>query len=169
MSTLQELIRKRLAEKKNEAGNGTGEGTSVLVPSAGVSSNSVPSVCEHESVSANDTELEHVADETLSESENASVERTYVDISPENQQIKMMLAELRQALDAQLPDFPNILANIHKKIKADPACVTVLSEDEIHQIVRGLMKHTQVEIIAPKQVKEAKKLAKNTKILASDL
>lgn len=83
--------------------------------------------------------------------------------------LKMQLAELEQALLGKLPEFRTILRDIHSKLRADPDCVTAMSEDEIGVIVSGLIHHANVEIIAPKAVKAAKAAAKKTPISASDL
>lgn len=82
--------------------------------------------------------------------------------------LKMKLAELEQALTEKLPEFRTILRDIHSKLRQDPECVTAMSEDEIGVIVSGLVHHANVEVIAPKAVKSAKKAAK-TPISASDL
>lgn len=82
--------------------------------------------------------------------------------------LKMALAELEQALTEKLPEFRTILRDIHSKLRQDPEVVTALSEDEIAVIVSGLVHHANVEIVAPKAIKAAKKAAK-TPVSASDL
>ena len=85
-----------------------------------------------------------------------------------NHPLVMQLAELEQALNENLPEFRTILRDIHSKLRQDPAIVTALSEDEIGAIVSGLIHHANIEIVAPKAVKAAKKAAK-TPVSASDL
>jgi len=80
----------------------------------------------------------------------------------------MQLAELEAALTENLPEFRTILRDIHSKLRTDPDCVTALSEDEIGAIVHGLIRHAEIEIVAPRAVKSAKKAAK-VPISAGDL
>jgi len=80
----------------------------------------------------------------------------------------MQLAELEAALTQNLPEFRTILRDIHSKLRTDPDCVTALSEDEIGAIVHGLIRHAEIEIVAPRAVKSAKKAAK-VPISAGDL
>lgn len=71
--------------------------------------------------------------------------------------IRMQLAELEAALNDKQPGFKTILRDIHTKLRQDPAIVTLLSDEEIGQILAGLKQHAQVEIIAPKEKKTASK------------
>lgn len=82
--------------------------------------------------------------------------------------LKMQLAELEQALTEKLPEFRTILRDIHAKLRQDPDCVTAMSEDEIGSIVQGLIHHANVDVIAPRAVKSAKKASK-VPVSASDL
>lgn len=83
--------------------------------------------------------------------------------------IAMEMAELEQALDAQVPGFVSILSQIHKKLRADPDVVTLLDDEEIAVIVAGLEKHTNVTIVAPSAIKAAKSKAKKEPVSAMDL
>lgn len=83
--------------------------------------------------------------------------------------IAMEMAELEQALDAQVPGFISILSQIHKKLRADPDVVTLLDDEEIAVIVAGLEKHTNVTIVAPSAIKAAKSKAKKEPVSAMDL
>lgn len=183
MSKLQELLKKKLAQngtasivsetKSNDTGTTevAARGTNILAQVSNVSSNDIPNSSNSGNNESNNTELERVENKSLSES-NATTElatRTDDNISSEASYIKMQLADLKQKLDANIPDFVNVLSVVHKKLLADPTCVTILSEEEIHCIVRGLLKHTQTVIVAPKQVKEAKKLAKNKVVGVGDI
>lgn len=82
--------------------------------------------------------------------------------------IAMEMAELEAALDAEVPGFVTILSAIHKKLRLDPNCVTLLDDEEIGVIVAGLEKHTNVTIVSPNAVKAAKKASK-VPVSASDL
>ena len=61
-----------------------------------------------------------------------------------NVELKLKLAELEEALLSAHPNMPSLLATIHGQLKKDPEQVTLLSEDEIGIIVRGLSRHTAV-------------------------
>lgn len=83
--------------------------------------------------------------------------------------IAMEMAELEQALDAQVPGFVSILSQIHKRLRADPDVVTLLDDEEIAVIVAGLEKHTNVTIVAPSAIKAAKSKARKEPVSAMDL
>lgn len=73
--------------------------------------------------------------------------------------IKERLAALESALTNQLPEIKTILRDIHTMIREDSDQVTLLTDEEIAIIVRGLKKQTATEIVtsAPKR-KTATKL-----------
>lgn len=62
------------------------------------------------------------------------------------EEIQMKIAELQDALLNAHPTMPLLLRDIHKKLQADPATVTLLSEEDIAIIVSGLKKQTNVEL-----------------------
>lgn len=62
------------------------------------------------------------------------------------EEIQMKIAELQEALLNAHPQMPLLLRDIHKKLQADPAQVTLLSEEEIAIIVTGLKLQTNVEL-----------------------
>jgi len=61
-------------------------------------------------------------------------------------EIQMKIAELQEALLNAHPTMPLLLREIHKKLQADPATVTLLTEEEIAVIVSGLKLQTNVEL-----------------------
>jgi hypothetical protein len=81
--------------------------------------------------------------------------------SQQDHPIKMQLAELAEALEQKQPGFKTILRDIHGKLRQDPDIVTALSDEEIGGILSAMKHHAQVDIIAPKAVKAAKKTLKN--------
>lgn len=89
--------------------------------------------------------------------------------NPEVNKIRMQLAELDQALLSAIPAFATILQDIHNKLGADPAVVTLMSEAEIEIIVRGMTKHADLEIVKPKTVRESKRAVSKVQIGADDL
>lgn len=64
------------------------------------------------------------------------------------EQLQEKVASVQAALLAAHPTLPILLAEIHKTLKNDPACVTLLTEDEIGILVSGLEAQTKVEIMA---------------------
>lgn len=58
------------------------------------------------------------------------------------------VAALQDALLSSHPTMPTLLRQIHTLLRADPEQVTLLSEEDISVIVRGLSKQTQVELVA---------------------
>jgi hypothetical protein len=63
-----------------------------------------------------------------------------------SQQISESVASLQSALTSSHPDISNLLRTIHTTLRANPDCVTLLSEDEIGTIINGLKQQTNTEI-----------------------
>lgn len=78
--------------------------------------------------------------------------------------IKERLQELELSLEQSLPGMSGILADIHKTLQSDHSIVTLLTEEEISTIVRGLESHAGTAIPVPK-----KAASKKTPITADDL
>jgi hypothetical protein len=85
--------------------------------------------------------------------------------SPQLDRIRDRMAELQESLDKDMPGFAFILKDIHDNIRADPDVVTVLTDEEIAVIVKGLEKHSHIVVTPAK----AKKTTKKTPISADDL
>lgn len=62
------------------------------------------------------------------------------------EQIQEQALKLEQALLAANPQMPLLLRQIHTQLKADPEIVTLLDEESIARIVKGLVRQTQTEI-----------------------
>lgn len=97
----------------------------------------------------------------ISTSASSTATETSKPSSQPDHPIKMQLAELAQALEQKQPGFKTILRDIHCKLRQDPDIVTALSDEEIGGILSAMKHHAQVDIIAPKAVKAAKKALKN--------
>lgn len=67
------------------------------------------------------------------------------------------IMELSKALLTANPEMPILLRKIHTKLKADPALVTLLNEDEIAQVITGLKEVTNVSLLSPAKAKAAAK------------
>lgn len=81
--------------------------------------------------------------------------------------IAMEMAELEEALNKNVPGFNVILRDIHIKLREDPNTVTLLSEEEISLIVKGLERHANVTLTSKAAKPSAK--AKKVPISAADL
>jgi len=62
------------------------------------------------------------------------------------EQLQAKIAELQNAILSTHPTLPILLRDIHKQLKEDPACVTILSEEEIATVISGLKVQTKTEI-----------------------
>lgn len=82
--------------------------------------------------------------------------------------IRRQIYELKSSLDNNIPGFATILSDIHKKMKADPHTVTILSPEEIAIAISGMKQHAQIEVVEPNQIKAAKRAAKQP-VTANDL
>lgn len=92
--------------------------------------------------------------------------------TPSNHPLAMEFAELEAALLAADPDFRNQLRNVHRHLGKEPELVTMMSEQEIQMIVRGLVELANSEIVEPAKAKSVKKATADMKkkvISADDL
>lgn len=60
--------------------------------------------------------------------------------------IKSNIATLQKAILDSHPQMPTLLREIHRQLKEDPATVTLLEEEEIAVVVRGLELQTNTFI-----------------------
>lgn len=81
-----------------------------------------------------------------------------------NPQIEMAMAELESAMESSIPDYKNKLRDIHSMLLADPETVTLMTDEQIGLVVRGLIQFSGEELVAA----EAKK-SKSSKLKADDL
>ena len=81
--------------------------------------------------------------------------------------IAMEMAELEDALNKNVPGFNVILRDIHIKLREDPNTVTLLTDEEIAIIVKGLERHANVTLTS-KAAKPSTR-AKKVPISAADL
>lgn len=79
--------------------------------------------------------------------------------------LAIKLWELEEALDKQMPDRAQILKQIHDSLKTDPTVVTLLTDEAIGIIVKGLTDHTNTTIVAAPK----KATAKRSQPLSLDL
>lgn len=73
----------------------------------------------------------------------------------------MKVAELQSALTQAHPLIPSLLQTIHRQLKADPDNVTLLNEDDIATIVRGLQHQTKVTLTESATKSAAKRSLKS--------
>lgn len=82
-------------------------------------------------------------------------------------ELKMKVAEMQDALLNAHPRMPVLLQDIHKILKADPENVTLLEEDEIAILVRGLEAQTKTNLAT--NISKAKTGKSLKSISAADL
>ena len=90
------------------------------------------------------------------------------DMNPQHARVLEKCQELEEALSTDLPGFPYILKDIHETLRADPDVVTLLTEEQIAIIVKGLEKHTGI-VVTPAKAKKTTSAKSKTPISASDL
>ena len=83
-------------------------------------------------------------------------------------QIKEKMAILEDAVTNRLPNLATILRDIHKHLKADAECVTLLSEEDCAILVSGLKIQTGVSIATKALAKKSGRKAMS-KITTDDL
>ncbi len=80
--------------------------------------------------------------------------------------LQLKIASLQAAIHNAHPTMPTLLRDIHNILKADPAIVTIMSEDDIAIIVEGLKVQTKTSITQSTLKKNTKSLSK---VLLDDL
>lgn len=69
----------------------------------------------------------------------------------EYEPFKMKLAELEQQLEDNVPGYAHTLRDLHREMAQDPNVVTILTEDEISIIVKGVGKHMDTTVVVAKK------------------
>lgn len=82
-------------------------------------------------------------------------------------EVQEKLAQLESMLTANTPGISTLLRDIHSVLKKDPDIVTLLSEEEVSVVVRGLKKQTATEIATTAVKKKPKKAL--SKMTVADL
>lgn len=70
-------------------------------------------------------------------------------------EVQQTIQELQTALMTAHPEMPSLLRKIHTKLKADPAIVTLLNEDEIAQVINGLKHVTNTQLTSTAKEKKS--------------
>lgn len=78
-------------------------------------------------------------------------------MSDQAYEVREKLAQLEQQLTEAVPNMATNLRDIHRILKQDPDCVTLLSEEECSILVRGLKKQTNTTIATKVAKKSTKK------------
>lgn len=89
--------------------------------------------------------------------------------TPSDHPLAMQFAELEQALLTRDPSFKTILRDIHRHLGSEPELVTMMTEEEVHRVVRGLVTVAQEEIVEPAKAKAVKATTKALKAKAIDV
>lgn len=82
-------------------------------------------------------------------------------------ELQEKVADLSSALLAKHPRMPTLLREIYQNLRAQPENVTLLSEEDISIIVRGLQVQTQTEFASA--VTKSPSATKNLKTKISQL
>lgn len=90
------------------------------------------------------------------------------ELSPQHARVLEKCAELEDALNKSLPGFPHILKDIHETLRADPEIVTLLAEEDIAKIVKGMEMHAHI-VVTPAKAKKAATAKSKVPIKADDL
>lgn len=166
---------RELAEKQASAAGGAtpevevSDVTETVIEAVAETSNSEPEVTvgiEDTKVAILKMEISAVADEVAQEIAAADIASRTTSDHP----LSMQFAEMEQALLAADPTFKTILRDVHRQLGNDPELVTMMTEDEIQLVVRGLIVHAKAEIIEPAKAKTVKKevAAAKKKVIGAD-
>ena len=82
-------------------------------------------------------------------------------------EVQEKLANLEGMLLASDPSMPTLLRDIHRTLRQDPDVVTMLSEEEVCTLVKGLKKLTNTTIATTAAKKQTKKAM--SKMTVADL
>tara|TARA_R110000796_G_scaffold45451_1_gene109932 strand:+ start:138 stop:410 length:273 start_codon:yes stop_codon:yes gene_type:complete len=74
--------------------------------------------------------------------------------------VQEKLANLEQMLVNNTPNIAELLRIIHRQLHSDPALCTLLSEEEISILVRGLKKQTNTVMATKANAKPKKAMSK---------
>lgn len=66
------------------------------------------------------------------------------------------IEELKHQIDSSTP-VGELLIRIHKDLYEKPECFAVLTDDEISTVIKGIQKHTKIELITSKSKPKLKK------------
>lgn len=95
-----------------------------------------------------------------------------IQTTPSNHPLAMQFAELEAALLTADPTFKTTLRDVHRHLGKDPELVTLMTEEEVAMIVKGLVVFANAEVVEPakaKAVKAGVAAAKKKVISADDL
>jgi len=81
-----------------------------------------------------------------------------------HQEVEIKMAGLRAALLADTPQLPTILSQIKMYLSKNPEVVTILSEDEIGEIVRAAQHTAKVKLVENAVKAKGKKALKDTEL-----
>lgn len=76
--------------------------------------------------------------------------------TPSNHPLAMQFAELESLLTVDDSQFKVLLRDIHRHLGMEPDLVTMMTEDEVALVVKGMVHLANAEIIEPGKAKQAK-------------
>lgn len=62
--------------------------------------------------------------------------------------LKAQLAELADSLEKDIPGWKHILQQVYTSLKSDADVVTIMTEEEIALVVKGLIQFSGAELVA---------------------
>lgn len=84
------------------------------------------------------------------------------------EEIQSRLSELENALVSQNPEFRTVLRKIHATLSAEPELLHLLKDEEINVIVRGIEKHSNIQIVQETEKIKKKEMKESLKNLTLD-
>lgn len=88
--------------------------------------------------------------------------------TPSSHPLAMQFAELEAALLTADPTFKTTLRDVHRHLGKDPELVTLMTEEEVEMIVKGLVVFANAEVVEPAKAKAVKTAAKALKNISAD-
>lgn len=88
--------------------------------------------------------------------------------TPSSHPLAMQFAELEAALLTADPTFKTTLRDVHRHLGKDPELVTLMTEEEVAMIVKGLVVFANAEVVEPAKAKAVKAASKALKNISAD-
>ena len=95
---------------------------------------------------------------------SAAVEAAGASLPFDHLEFLAKMEELRTRIHTQHPQMPQLLKTIHTQLSKDPEVVTLLSEEAIGVIVRGLQVQTKTELVVATTKKASTAAGKKVKL-----
>lgn len=94
--------------------------------------------------------------------------QTVLQPTPSSHPLAMQFAELEAALLTADPTFKTTLRDVHRHLGKDPELVTLMTEEEVAMIVKGLVVFANAEVVEPAKAKAVKAASRALKNISAD-